>query len=91
MQPTFQPGDTLLGWKGWRVQSKPAHYAPGIVVVVDIEGQLAIKRLATVSPVSERFRTITVVGDNAADSRDSRHYGAIAIEQIKAVIVAKLP
>lgn len=79
MQPTYQPGDTLLGWR-WPTQPRV-----GRVVVAHQSGRLIIKRVAATSPQGIELR-----GDNPADSTDSRHFGLVPARGLKAVIIAKL-
>jgi phage repressor protein C with HTH and peptisase S24 domain len=80
MQPTHQPGDTLLGWRG------PFRARAGQVVVAWHDGLPVIQRIAAVTE-----RGITVHGDNPADSIDSRQFGDVPRAHIEAVILLKLP
>ncbi len=78
MLPTYQPGDTLLGWR-W--------FAPrvGQVVVARVEGEAIIKRITGLTASS-----VILAGDNPADSRDSRHFGNVPISALEAMILAKI-
>jgi phage repressor protein C with HTH and peptisase S24 domain len=80
MQPTYQPGDTLFGWRG------PFRPRPGQVVVARRSGQPIIKRVSLARPGGIDLR-----GDNPTQSTDSRHYGSVPHHDIEAVILAKLP
>jgi nickel-type superoxide dismutase maturation protease len=78
MQPTYQPGDTLLGLRWFRPR-------PGQVVVAHQADRPLIKRIATIDATG-----IHLAGDNPARSTDSRHFGPITRAQIEACIIAKL-
>lgn len=69
MRPALEPGDRLLVVRGRRPR-------PGDVVAV-VEpregGRLVVKRVAEVDGSG-----VTVLGDNAGASTDSRHYGPVA-------------
>lgn len=65
MTPTLQPGDRLLV-----VRWPSALLKPGHLVAVRRPERVVVKRLKTVDP-------ITVEGDNAGASTDSRHYGSV--------------
>lgn len=78
MQPTYQAGDTLLGWRWFRPQV-------GQVVVVWHERPL-IKRVDRLEADA-----VWVLGDNFAQSTDSRQFGPISISRLEAVIIGKLP
>lgn len=75
MQPTYSPGDTLLGWRWFKPR-------PGQVVVAYHEGRPLIKRVKRAAN-----NHVWLEGDNAAASTDSRQFGAVSIAQIEAVII----
>jgi phage repressor protein C with HTH and peptisase S24 domain len=77
MQPTYAPGDVLVGLRWFRAR-------PGQVVVARHERPL-IKRVKSVSG-----RSIWLEGDNAAASTDSRQFGPVARRQLEAKIIGKL-
>jgi phage repressor protein C with HTH and peptisase S24 domain len=79
MQPTFKPGDTLVGWR-WSFELRP-----GQVVVAWQGDRPIIKRLGAVTPT-----TVVVLGDNPEGSTDSRHYGPLLRSSVEAKILAKL-
>jgi signal peptidase I len=74
MQPTYQPGDLLLGWRWFRPRV-------GQVVVAQLDVPV-IKRIAASTPGGFRL-----TGDNAADSRD---YPDVPRRAIEARIVRRL-
>lgn len=78
MLPGYAPGDVLLGLHWFRPR-------PGQVVVALHSGKHLIKRLIRVDPDG-----IWLEGDNAAHSTDSRHYGLLRKNQLRAKIIAKL-
>ncbi len=82
MEPTYEPGDTLLGLH-W--------FAPRrgrVVVARTAGGRPLIKRLAAVDRVKG---TVILLGDNPAASTDSRHFGPLPDSALEAVIIARLP
>jgi len=79
MRPAYAPGDTLLGWRWFRPR-------PGRVVVARAaDGRPLIKRIAAIGA-----GTVTLLGDNAAASTDSRTLGPFARTALEAVIIARL-
>jgi nickel-type superoxide dismutase maturation protease len=78
MQPTHQPGDTLLGLRWFALR-------PGQVVVARQAGRPIIKRVAAIDASG-----IHLAGDHPARSTDSRHFGPVSRAQIEARIIAKL-
>ena len=79
MSPTYEPGDLLLGWRG------PFRPRPRQVVVARQGSRPIIKRVAAVGPGG----CLTLRGDNAAASTDSRHFGDLPRTQLEAVIILK--
>lgn len=74
MRPALEPGDRLLVVRAGRLR-------PGqVVAVADPRhpGRLVVKRVASRSDAG-----ITVIGDNAAASTDSRHYGPVAPRAVR--------
>jgi signal peptidase I len=80
MQPAYQPGDTLLGWRWFR------RLRPGQVVVAEPDGRPLIKRIARIEPDGRLW----LLGDNAGDSADSRHFGPVSRHQLRARIIVRL-
>ncbi len=78
MQPSFRPGAIVLGL-GWL---KPR---AGSVVVAEHKGLEIIKRVAEVGE-----RGLYLLGDNPAQSTDSRSYGWFAPSSIKSVIIGSI-
>jgi nickel-type superoxide dismutase maturation protease len=70
MAPTLEPGDCLVvvRWPWLR----PGH----LVAVADPRqpDRMMVKRVAAIDPVANM---VTVLGDNAAGSTDSRHFGPV--------------
>jgi nickel-type superoxide dismutase maturation protease len=86
MRPSLEPGDRLLAVRGRRVR-------PGQVVVVRDPavrdpavrrppGRLLVKRV-----VATDGETVTVHGDNAAHSTDSRHTGPLPRSAVRGRVV----
>jgi nickel-type superoxide dismutase maturation protease len=78
MQPTYQPGDTLLGWRWFRPRV-------GQVVVAHHAGRPLIKRIA-----QHDGPAVWLLGDNPTASTDSRQFGAVARHQLEAHIILRL-
>lgn len=76
MVPTLKPDRIIIARK--------IRYAVGDVVIASINGQEHIKRIQSIDPVSQKVR---LVGDNSADSHDSRQYGMVPAQSIVAVVV----
>ena len=70
MSPTLRPGDRLLLVRARRVG------IGDVVAVADprAPGRLLVKRVGSVDG-----RAVTVLGDNAAASTDSRHFGPVPV------------
>lgn len=77
MQPTYSPGDTLVGWHWFRPRA-------GQVVVV-MKDRPLIKRIARLQTDGADLR-----GDNPRHSTDSRHFGPVPLADLEAVVIAKL-
>ena len=78
MLPTLKPGDYLLLKRTDKFKSGQ------IVLLEDSEFRLVIKRLSAITNGQWQ-----VLGDNPELSRDSRIYGLVKPDQIKAVVVAR--
>ena len=74
MRPALVPGDRLVVLRTRRLH--PGH----LVALVDprAAGRLVVKRVATASR-----HEVTVLGDNASASTDSRHYGAVPTTAVR--------
>ena len=76
MLPTIEPGSFLIATERGAVR-------PGAVVVVS-RGELeAVKRVDSVDG-----ELITVVGDNAGASTDSREFGPVPVGSVRGVVRA---
>ncbi|HVC14146.1 MAG TPA: nickel-type superoxide dismutase maturation protease [Acidimicrobiales bacterium] len=76
MWPTFEPGDRLLVVR----LPRPLRVRAGDVVAVAdprAPARLLVKRVAVASPGQ-----VTVTGDNASESTDSREFGPVARSQV---------
>ena len=83
MEPAFRPGDRVLVNR-LAYRSRPPR-AGEVVVLRDPqrERHVLLKRVADRSRSDGLAGTgVYVLGDNAAESRDSRTFGAVAAEQI---------
>lgn len=78
MLPTFRPGTVVLGLKWLRPH-------PGSVVVAERDGLEIIKRVGEVGR-----QGFYLLGDNPAESTDSRTYGWFAPGSIKSVIIGSI-
>lgn len=78
MLPALQPGDRLLVLRSFRVQ------VGDVVAVHDprVPTRTVVKRVAGVGP-----NGVTVVGDNAAASTDSRAFGPVPMAAIRGRVV----
>ena len=75
MEPAYHEGDRLLVNRLAYMFNAPQ---PGDAVVLrdpEQTGRLLLKRVAAVPPLAPG--EVFVVGDNPAESRDSRHFGPI--------------
>jgi nickel-type superoxide dismutase maturation protease len=78
MRPTLTPGDRLLVWRWGRLR-------PGDLVALrdPRTGRPIVKRVAE----RGENRALTVVGDNADHSTDSRHFGPVSHSRVMGRIV----
>ncbi len=82
MSPILNDGDVVLVDRGANVEV-------GDIVVAKHpieQNSEVIKRIERIDTRGNYF----LVGDNAEDSTDSRHFGAVAREYIKGKVVARL-
>ncbi|CAB4336607.1 unannotated protein [freshwater metagenome] len=79
MVPTLAPRDKILVHYG-------AHWGVGDIVLVSQGLRTDVKRVTQVTG-----QEVWVEGDNALVSIDSRQYGSIAIEQVVAKAIVRLP
>jgi nickel-type superoxide dismutase maturation protease len=79
MEPTYKSGDLLLG-RRWKLSPQE-----GDVVVVLAENRPLIKRLKSIND-----EEIQVEGDNKSASTDSRTFGPLPKNAIKATILCRL-
>lgn len=76
MLPVLPPGTLVIGLKLFR-RLKPGH-----VVVITHEGKEKIKRIDQIDNDK-----IYVLGDHGDGSTDSRHFGWLTIDAVKAKII----
>lgn len=84
MLPSLRPGDRLL-----TVPAVRRLLRCGALVIVEDPGQdghLVIKRLVRLAG-----EQVTVVGDSADHSTDSRHWGPISRTRVRRVVVCRWP
>lgn len=82
MEPTLKDGEVVL-------VDRNAEIEVGDIVVAKHpieQNSEIIKRIERINKQGNYF----LVGDNLADSNDSRHFGAVAREYIKGKVVARL-
>jgi nickel-type superoxide dismutase maturation protease len=75
MRPTLEPGDRVVC-----VRARRVHTGDLVAVHDPRDGRLLVKRVATVDP-------LTVVGDNAEASTDSRAFGPVARRDVVGRVV----
>jgi signal peptidase I len=83
MEPAFRPGDRVLVNR--LAYRKRTPRAGEVVVLRDPErrGHVLLKRVATApGPAHPAPSSVYVLGDNAAESRDSRAFGPVGRDQI---------
>jgi hypothetical protein len=76
MLPVLPPGTTVWGFC-WFRNLKSEH-----VVIAENNGREIVKRIEDIRPEG-----LFLVGDHADASTDSRHYGVIPRESVKAIVV----
>jgi len=81
MRPTLEPGDRLVILRPLR-RPRPA---PGAMVAVSDPRDR--RRTVVKSVVRADRHSVTVAGDNASASTDSRHFGPVAITEVKGLVV----
>lgn len=78
MEPTLHSGDYVLVNR-WAYRNREP--IPGDIVVLrnpEAPGQFLVKRIMS----GDRAAGFFVLGDNAAHSRDSRHFGIVSMHVI---------
>ncbi|MCS7273516.1 MAG: signal peptidase I [Fimbriimonadales bacterium] len=101
MEPTYKDGDRLLMTNAYWLFGEIRK--GDVVVIIRPKGDLLIKRVVALAgePIPKRYWTplvymmggrvpeghIFVVGDNLAQSEDSRHIGAIPLSWVQGKIV----
>ena len=76
MMPTLKPGQDLISFN-WFINPKI-----GDLVVVQVGGKEMIKRVHYI-----HGREVIVQGDNLLESTDSRHFGAVNIDQVVGKVI----
>lgn len=76
MSPAFEPGDRVLFVR------LPARWPVRTGAVVALPDPRRPERLLVKRVVAETPERLTVMGDNAEESTDSRHFGAVAREAV---------
>lgn len=77
MLPTLQPGETVL------VDPRAAPRAGDLVLALHPhQDLLVIKRVSRIDP-----HGVELLGDNPAQSTDSRHYGPLPLERLRGRVV----
>jgi signal peptidase I len=89
MQPTLRDGDRVLVDLWTYGRRAPRR---GEVALVDVgDGRALVKRVASEAIRGEAFgeTAFVVLGDNAAESDDSRRFGPIPRERFRGRVVAR--
>lgn len=76
MLPVLPPGTLVWGFCWFR------HLRPNKVVIVEHNGREIVKRIDDIRPEG-----LFLIGDHPEASTDSRHYGVVALEMVKAIVV----
>ena len=84
MLPTLRAGDLLL--LDYRRRPRPG----GLVVARLPGGVVAVKRAAERRATELGEPGWWLLSDNAAEGSDSRHYGAVAEDDVQAVVVRRI-
>jgi len=82
MNPTLRDGEVVL-------VDREAKIEVGDIVIARHPVEQVMDVAKRVASINERGHYF-LVGDNADDSEDSRHYGAVTREYIKGKVVARL-
>lgn len=82
MNPTLKDGEAVL-------VDREAKIEVGDIVVAKHPTEQNSEVIKRVGRINERGNYF-LLGDNAADSNDSRHFGAVTREYIKGKVVARL-
>jgi nickel-type superoxide dismutase maturation protease len=83
MAPTLLPGDRVLVWRGLGPFRPPARVGDLVAVVDPREpARVMVKRVAGVIGTD-----VSVLGDNAAASTDSRHFGPVGAAAIQGRVI----
>lgn len=82
MTPTLSSGDVVL--------VRPSTiYRVGDIVLAEHPYKSSVKILKRIAQI-EQNGTVRLIGDNPADSTDSRTFGAVSIESIVGKVVCRL-
>lgn len=76
MLPVLPPGTLVWGYR-WYLRLRPQK-----VVIAEHSGREIVKRIESVRPEG-----LFLLGDHTEASTDSRHYGAIPKDNVKAVVI----
>ncbi len=83
MAPTLLPGDRVLVWRGLGPFRPPTRVGDLVAVVDPREpARVMVKRVAGVVGTE-----VSVLGDNAAASTDSRHFGPVSAAAIHGRVI----
>ncbi len=77
MLPYLNPGQVVIGY-GWFRSVKPQD-----IVIFEHQGKEKIKRVFVVGADG-----LIVVGDNKPESTDSRHFGPVAMNKVRAKVIS---
>ncbi len=76
MLPVLPPGTFVIGWRYFKDLN------PGHIVVLNHDGREKIKRLSEI-----KDKQIYLLGDKAEESTDSRHFGWLDYDSVKAIVI----
>ncbi len=88
MVPTLQPGDQVF--VDCHAYDHATPQVNDLVVSLDPRdsSRHLVKRVSTVSNLGKELR---LLGDNPGKSTDSRHFGAVNLDQILGKVTSRLP
>lgn len=76
MCPTLRDGQIVIATK--------KRFKIGDIVIATVEAKEVIKRITA---INEATKSVTLTGDNALDSQDSRTFGDVSMDSVRGVLI----